>query len=353
MLHAELQQLGLTPFFSQQIAEWEMDNCSLARVIEVQRSGLKVSDGIAVWQAAAGQTAQALRTEERPTVGDWLLLDKSKSKVERVLERKSLFSRVAAGEKLQVQAIAANVDTLFVVTSCNDEFNESRLERYLALAVEARVDPIVVLTKADLTTDQGSYETRARAVVPGIPVETVNALVPASLDGLRAWIQPGTTIALVGSSGVGKSTLVNTLSADSRAQTAAIRDDDAKGRHTTTFRSLHRLPNGGLLIDVPGMRELKIAEVDASLRTVFGEIEALAEKCRFKNCSHDSEPGCAVREALESGEIDIRRWNNYRKLLKENAQRNRSLAEQRAQGRKFMMDAKQLMKAKRDLGQKR
>lgn len=272
---------------------------------------------------------------DRPTVGDWVVLDESLSRIEKVLERKSLFKRLGAGASSELQPIAANIDTLFIVTSCNEEFKESRLERYLALCTEAGAMPVIVLTKADLVDDADSYIRRARKTRAGVPVEAINALDPASLDGLRSWIDTASTVALVGSSGVGKSTILNTLAGRSLASTGEIREDDKKGRHTTTHRELHILPSGGLLIDVPGMRELRVADVNSSIGAVFDDIDKLAAQCKFADCKHETEPGCAVLRSIEAGELDIRRLSNYKKLMRENALATATLAEKRARERGF------------------
>lgn len=352
-MNASLQELGLVPFFSQQLSVDDHEHCHLARVISVQRSGVTVTDGIAEREIKLGGSWRDVSATDRPTVGDWVLLDEQQTRVERVLERKSVFRRVAAGAKVEVQLIAANVDTLFILTSCNEEFKESRLERYVALAVEAGVVPVVVLTKVDLVADPSPYVDRARAVQPGIPVEAINALDSETFGGVAAWISPGSTVALVGSSGVGKSTLANSLLGTQVAETSGIREDDSKGRHTTSFRAMHRLPDGGLLIDVPGMRELKVADLDSALSVVFEDIEAYARHCRFKDCRHESEPGCAVREAVDEGKIEPRRWQNYLKLLREDAYHTRTLSEQHMQNRKFGKVVKQMMALKRDLGLKK
>ena len=341
-----LQDYGFAPFFAQQTSLDEMGQGRVGRVIEIQRSVITVTDGSNERSVRFGSSWHNAAPEDKPTVGDWVVLDDQYEKIQRVLERKSVFRRVAAGEKAEVQLIAANIDILFVVTSCNEEFKESRLERYLALAVEAGVIPVVVLTKTDLSDDPDAYAARARSVQSGVHVEQVNALDEATFGGVTSWIQPGSTIGLVGSSGVGKSTILNTLAQQEIASTSAIREDDKKGRHTTTHRALYRLPGGSLLIDVPGMRELKIADVESGLAVVFDDIEAIASTCRFSDCRHESEPGCSVRAAIESGELSERRLRNYRQLLRENARHNASLAERRSQGRAFAKYVRQVLNQK-------
>lgn len=339
-----LQKLGIVPFFTQQLADAGLLQDRLGRVTAVQRSKSTVvceSGERVVELSSALRESAAI---DRPTVGDWVVLDESLSRIEQVLERKSLFKRLGAGSKTDIQPIAANIDIVFIVTSCNEEFNESRLERYLALCAEAGVTPVIVLTKIDLIEDTYVYVRRARSVQAGVPVETANTLDPSTLDGVRAWIDNTSTVALVGSSGVGKSSLLNTLVGHSLAATSQIREQDKKGRHTTTHRELHILPFGGLLIDVPGMRELRVAEIDKSIGTVFEDIELLAKQCQFTDCRHETEPGCAVLRAIEEKQIDSRRLANYKKLLRENALATATLAEKRAQGRNF---AKVVKEAKR------
>ena len=297
-----------------------------ARVIDVHRSRVHlVAPGIDTSLPPPGNL------DNGPvTVGDWVLLDRSHQKIVSLLERNSLFRRKAPGSGRDVQLIAANVDTLFIVSSCNLDFNEARLERYLAIGREAAVMSIIVLTKADLCDDPSEYVRRASRLSPGLLVETVNALSRESLSCLDAWLARGQTIALLGSSGVGKSTLSNTLRGTQDLATQAVRSDDDKGRHTTTSRQMYRLPGGAWIVDTPGMRELQLTDVQAGLDDVFAEITSVAKACRFSDCSHDAEPGCAVRAAIESGEIDVDRFSRWRKLVREEAHNRESIAERRA-----------------------
>lgn len=330
-----LIKLGLVPFFAQQVSDFSVLESRLGRVVSVQRSVTGVVCADQKREVALSLSLQKAELIDRPTVGDWVILDESLTRIEQVLERKSLFKRIGAGLTTQFQPIAANIDIVFIVTSCNDEFKESRLERYLALCDEAGAMPVIVLTKADLADDTNRYIERARRVQSGVAVEAINALDPSTLAAVQEWIEGNTTVALVGSSGVGKSTLLNALADDTVAGTGTIREDDKKGRHTTTHRELYSLPSGGLMIDVPGMRELKVADVEEALGHVFEDIEKLAAKCQFSDCKHRDEPGCAVRAAIEQGQLEQRRLDSYHKLVRENELATTSLAEKRAKDRSF------------------
>lgn len=311
-----LTELGWRPFFSAQMTADEMEQCRPVRVMAVHRGMIAVT-GAELETFIAPRIPGADAAEDRPAVGDWLLLDRDSREPIRLLQRASLFRRLAAGGRHRVQVIAANVDTLFIVASCNQDFNLARLERYLVMAREAAVKPVLVLTKVDLTERPETFAEQARSLQADLLVEPVNARQAGSVAQLAAWCGPGQTVALVGSSGVGKSTLVNTLRGSSEVATQSVRAEDGKGRHTTTVRAMHRLAGGGWLLDTPGMRELQLADVATGIAEVFDDIGALAQQCRFSNCSHGQEPGCAIQAALEQGTLDPARLARWRKLLAE------------------------------------
>lgn len=258
-----------------------------------------------------------------------------------------LNARKAAGLEAKEQLIVANIDTLFIVTSCNQDFSLSCSERYLALALEAEVHPIIILTKTDLAEDITVYLAKARNLKRDLLVEAVNSLNSQSTAILSAWCGAGQTVALIGSSGVGKSTLINTLCQHSAQATAAIREDDARGRHTTTARSLHFLPDGGILIDNPGMRELQLNDCGDGIADLFEEVEQLARQCKFNDCSHQSELGCAVIAAVGSGLLDPRRLASYQKLKAEQQRNSETIAARRSREKGFQKMCRNVLAVKR------
>jgi ribosome biogenesis GTPase len=346
-LSLSLPELGWSHFFQQQLSIEEWEATVPVRVLAINRKRINVAGEQGHQQLTVPGNWFLRDAEELPTIGDWLLLDSANGQPQRLLERKSLFRRKAAGIEAKLQLLAANIDTLFIVTSCNSDFNLSRLERYLALALDAQVEPVLVLTKSDLVDDSLEYQRQAMSLKPDMAVETVNALDPESVGPLLAWCSHGQTVAMAGSSGVGKSTLLNSLCGTSGQATATIREDDAKGRHTTTARSVHFLPEGGLLIDSPGIRELQLSDCEAGVSSLFKDIETLAQSCRYKDCSHLSEADCAVKAAVVGGNLSTRRLTNYNKLMAEQERNSETIAEKRRRERDFGKLCRNVMAVKR------
>ncbi|WP_146586355.1 ribosome small subunit-dependent GTPase A [Puniceibacterium confluentis] len=311
----DLAALGWSAAFDTQLSEEETGLLRL-RVATVHRARMT-----AIGVAGPVRLGLGPRTSTADfAVGDWVLAEPGSNLLLRRLERGSLLQRRTEGGR-EPQLIAANVDTLFIVTSCNADFNPARLERYLALCNEAGTQPVIVLTKADKVASAEPYLAQAAALQRGLAVVALNAKTPEAVDPLVPWCGAGQTVALVGSSGVGKSTLLNTLAASDEGdvqETGGIREADAKGRHTTTSRSLHRIRGGGWVIDTPGMRTLHMSDSADGLDLVFSEITELAPECRFRDCTHAHEPGCAVQAAIERGDLDPARLERWRKLSLEN-----------------------------------
>lgn len=327
-----LPQLGWNPFFERQVTAEDLKAAEPARVTLTHRGHVVAFTGVHEHLIPIADKG-LLRLEEQPTVGDWLLLDRTTSLPVRMLVRHSLFKRRAPGTDAKAQPIAANVDTLFIVSSCNQEFNLNRLERYMALALDAGVEPVVVLTKADTTKNPDEYLRQAETLRQGLAVRTVNGHDQTTADILRPWCEPGRTVVLLGSSGVGKTTLLNIINGTDEYKTGRVREKDDKGRHTTTTRSLHIMQSGALLVDVPGIRELHLHECEEGIRLAFSDLADLAGQCRFADCKHEREPGCAIREALDLGRADERRVVNYLKLLEEAAQAAEAITEQKRKER--------------------
>lgn len=321
-LETTLSRLGWESFFEQAFAPQRAAGFTPARVAEEHR------DRYLVHSADAECTAEitgklrytAASRADLPVVGDWVALqpsDHTHGFIHAVLPRRSLLRRKAAGVLTEPQLLAANVDVLLLVTDADKDFNVRRLERYLTLAREGDARPVIVLNKADLNPAVGDLVRETTAAFADVPVLPVSAKEGEGVDDLYTWIGEGTTAALLGSSGVGKSTIINRLLGEERLKTSGIRTGDGRGRHTTTSRQLLLLPRGGVVIDTPGMREVQLWADEESLDAAFGDVEELSMNCRFADCRHEQEPGCAIRAALEDGSLDRHRFEGYRKLRRE------------------------------------
>lgn len=330
---SELAPLGWGPFFEEALAALAGTPGEVGRVRAQHRGGYEVQTGQRVLPAVvSGKTMRGWEGAELPLVGDWVIVEELASGgavVRAMLPRKSKLSRRAAGGGVEEQSIVANVDVALLVTSLDQDFSPRRLERYAMVAHEGGARAVVVLTKADLCPDPAPFVAQAAAVVPGGRVIVVSAVDGRGLDELRALASSGETLVLLGSSGVGKSTITNALLGRGELSTCDVRSD-GKGRHTTTHRHLVPLPGGGVLIDTPGMRELGVMASEEQAFEAFGEVEALTHQCRFSDCQHRREPGCALRLAVEAGTLAPERAAAYLKMLAEAAWVS---AQQSARGR--------------------
>ena len=333
-----LERLGWSAFFEQQLPQLTHDvhrQLLWARIVEEQRGLYRIAGGAEGWAEVSGRFRHEARAAaDFPAVGDWvgigvpgsgfLVPDSpdspgSRAIIHHRLERRSTISRAAAGRSVGEQVIAANVDTIFLVAALTQDLNVRRLERYLTMVWDAGAVPVVVLNKADLSDDPEGECASIRTRLPHVDVVSVSALRDEELAALSPYLQPAKTVALLGMSGVGKSMIVNRLVGGERMRVGEIRESDGRGRHTTTSRQLVELPGGALLIDTPGMRELQLWSDESAVEQAFDDIGALAARCRFDDCAHAAEPGCAVLEAVAAGRLDEDRLANYQRLLREAA----------------------------------
>jgi ribosome biogenesis GTPase len=313
----KLQDLGWDAFFADAFQPYEQDNLIPARVAARHHGPCELLTELG---RLGGVPAGRLGEDELPAVGDWVAVrpldGERKAVIEAVLPRKTSFARKEAHHRAVEQVVAANVDTVFLVTAFGHDLSPRRIERYLTAAWDSGSNPVIVVNKADLANDPVAELAEVETVAIGVPVLTVSAAQDEGLEQLQAHLAPGKTIALLGSSGVGKSTIVNRLAGREVLHTAEIRSD-GRGRHTTTHRELVPLDSGALLIDTPGMRELQLWAGEDALDSSFSEIAELAGECKFSDCSHEHEPGCAIKTALTDGSLPAERWTSYRKLQRE------------------------------------
>jgi ribosome biogenesis GTPase len=353
-----LEDLGWTARFAAAFAPYREAGLEPARVslehTHIYRVMTPGGEGLA--RVAGRLRHAAARRADFPAVGDWVALEPAapghEARIRAVLPRATHFSRRAAGDPTEEQVVAANIDVVFLVSGLDRDFNPRRIERYLVTAWESGAAPVVVLNKADLVEDPRAFAAEVESIAPAVPVLAVSAKTPASLDALREHVGRGKTAALLGSSGVGKSSIANGLIGEALLRTHEVRASDSRGRHTTTGRQLVLLPQGGILIDTPGMRELQLWDSNEPAAATFTDIAALADDCRFRDCRHAGEPGCAVVAAAASGTLSLARLESYRKLQQEQAslatrQDERARIDQKRAGR---IGAKALRKRLKDKG---
>ncbi len=321
-----LEDLGWSDFFAAAFEPHAKQGLVPGRVVREGKGVYGVSTGEGDLSAAAsGRLWHGEEGVGRPAVGDWVALrlptlPEEPGLIRAILPRKSKFSRKAAGSRTEEQVVAANVDTVFLVTGLDGDYNLRRIERYLAVAWDGGADSVIVLNKADLVPDIDEVVREVETVALGVPIHAVSAKAGQGIEALAAYLEPGRTVSLLGSSGAGKSTIINRLLGSDVQRVAEVRESDQRGRHTTTHRELFLVPSGGLVLDTPGMRELQLWDADEGIEAAFADIEELAQGCRFGNCTHNGEPGCAVEEAVQTGALDPDRLESWRKLQREQHQ---------------------------------
>lgn len=345
--YIDMRMYGLSDRFTK-----EFEGHTISRILSQEKGiyHIVAEKGEKLGEISGKLRYNALTISEFPAVGDFVIVDWNEkggnAVIHHVLPRKSCFTRKAAGDARNEQVVAANIDTIFLCMSLNNDFNLRRLERYLSIAWDSGAVPVIVLTKADLCTDLEGRLYDVSAVAMGVDVLTTTAEEEKGYEQILTYIDSGKTVAFIGSSGVGKSTMINCLLGENRLDTNGLRNDD-KGRHTTTRRELILLPNGGMVIDTPGMRELGMWDAGEGIDRTFSDIDKLSEECRFHDCTHSGEPGCAIQRALDDGVLSMDRWQSYQRLKAENAYAQDSASYLAAKEKRFKDIAKYNRKNRR------
>ena len=319
----DLTTLGWDKFFATNFESYASGGYTVGRVALEHKNLFRVytQQGDVLAEISGKLRHEAVNRSDLPAVGDWVVIrsrsDTDRVTIHAVLPRKTSFTRKIAGSRTEEQIVGTNIDTLFLLTSLNQDFSLRRIERYLVIAWESGANPIIILSKSDLYDQVADAMTEVQSIARGVPIHAISVVTGDGLQDIAQYFKPGQTVAMLGSSGVGKSTLINHLAGVDHLKVQTVREHDDRGRHTTTHRELILLPAGGLVLDTPGMRELQLWDGDESLPLVFDDIEALAGQCYFSDCLHQDEPRCAVREALVAGTVDTERYQSYGKLQKE------------------------------------
>jgi ribosome biogenesis GTPase len=339
-----LAALGWNDSLAQAFAPYAAEGCEAARVTLELKGYCEVTGeaGARLGECSGKFIHSAKAPADYPAIGDWVAVtpqpgDPTRVAIQAVLPRRTKFSRRAAGEDVLEQIVAANVDTVFLVSSLDGNHHLHRLERYLAAAYASGAQPVVVLNKADLAEDTAALQAEIAGIAPALPMFVISAQTRRGLKALAPWLQPGQTIALLGSSGVGKSTLINRLMGEKVQFTQEVREADHKGRHTTTQRELLITPDGVIIIDTPGMREIQPWEAGAGLAAAFDDVAQIAGRCKFRDCTHTVEPGCAVTAALADGSLESARWQSYLRMLRASAHEIRRVDRPAAQQHRSQM----------------
>lgn len=350
-----LKKLGYDDWYQSQVDIEKSTTHEIARVVAVHKGSCVVTRGHG--EAFAELSGNLLYTagsfSDLPTTGDWVYADfydgDSHAIVHGVIPRKTLLKRKTAGKQVENQLIAANIDVAFIIQSVDHNLNLRRMERYLVMVNESNITPSILLSKCDLVSREslGEIQASVSAIAPGTTVLAFSNVSGTNIDTIKSSLLPAHTYCLLGSSGVGKTTLLNSILGSEQFETQTVRQKDSKGRHTTTSRELIQLENGALLIDTPGMRELGSMSADAGLDETFSEISELVRQCKFGNCSHTGEQGCAVLKAIDEGELTEQRWNSYKKMKNESAFNEMSYIEKRKKDKAFGKLIKSTLKNKK------